>query len=177
MNLYKDLLTRYEEVCRILEKQKKTINQLQTEKDFQLGQTLKVEKELAQANDEMEELRKRVGQLNPGTNLLEEILEGVPTTRLKSVGYDYSALNHHQQNLETKFLPAEEVLDPYTGKIMLQHHTQHPRTYPMVKIGKVPKTFYARPRTPGHHGRSRKWICHHYGKRGHIRPFCYKLYV
>jgi predicted ribosome quality control (RQC) complex YloA/Tae2 family protein len=115
LGLYNDLLVRYKEVCRILEKQKKTINQLQTEKDFQIGQALKAEKELTQANAEMEELKKRVGQLNSGTNLLEEILEGVPTTRLKSVGYNYTALNQHQQNKETKFLPAEEVIIPIPG--------------------------------------------------------------
>jgi hypothetical protein len=176
VSLYKDLLTRYEEVCRILEKQKKTINQLQTEKNNQLEKVLKEENDVIQANAQMEELRKRVSQLNLGTDLLEELLGGVSSGRQKSIGYNYNALNHHQQNLETKFLPAEEILDPYTGKMMLQHPTQHPRTYPMVKIGEGPKTFSNRPRTPEHHGRSRKWICHHCGKRGHIRPFCYKLY-
>jgi cell division protein FtsB len=70
-------------VCRILEKQKKTINQLHTEKDFQIGQVLKVEKDLTQANADMDELKKRVNQLNCGANLLEEILDGVPTTKIK----------------------------------------------------------------------------------------------
>ncbi|KAK2411239.1 hypothetical protein QL285_046537 [Trifolium repens] len=60
LGLYNDLLVRYKEVCRIMEKQKKTINQLQTEKDFQLGQLLKAEKELTQANAEMDELRNKV---------------------------------------------------------------------------------------------------------------------
>jgi hypothetical protein len=176
LGLYNDLLVHYKEVCRILEKQKKTINKLQTEKDFQLGQVLKAEKELTQANAEMEELRKRVGQLNSGTNLLEEILEGVPTTRLKSVGYNYTALNQHQQNKETKFLPADEVINPYTGERMLQPPIPHPKTYPNVKIGQGSRTFANHHRTPGHHGRSCKWVCHHCGKKGHIRPFCYKLY-
>jgi hypothetical protein len=172
---YKDLLTRYEEVCRILEKQKKSINQLQTEKNIQLDKVLKAENEVVQANAQMDGLRKQVSQLNPGTNLLEEILGGVPSGRPKFVGYNYDVLNQHQQNIETKFIPAEEVLDPYTGKMMLQHPIQHPKIYPMVKIGQGSKTFSKHPRTPGHHGRSCKWICHHCGKKGHIRPFCYKL--
>ncbi|WJX25000.1 hypothetical protein P8452_14078 [Trifolium repens] len=120
----------------------------------------------------MDDLRKRVSQLNPGTDLLEEIIGGVPSGRPKSVGYNYDVLNQHQQNVETKVIPAEEVLDPYTGKMMLQH----PKIYPMVKIGQGSKTFSKHSRTPGHHGRSRQWICHHCWKKGHIRPLCYKLY-
>ncbi|WJX73239.1 hypothetical protein P8452_57047 [Trifolium repens] len=114
----------------------------------------------------MDGLRKQVSQLNPGTNLLEEILGGVPSGRPKFVGYNYDVLNQHQQNIETKFIPAEEVLDPYTGKMMLQH----PKIYPMVKIGQGSKTFSKHPRTPGHHGRSRKWICHHCGIRDTSDP-------
>jgi hypothetical protein len=46
LGLYNDLLVRYKEVCRIMEKQKKVINQLQTEKDSQIGKALKAENEL-----------------------------------------------------------------------------------------------------------------------------------
>ncbi|KAK2401972.1 putative mitochondrial protein [Trifolium repens] len=59
---------------------------------------------------------------------------------------------------------------------MLQPPIPHPKTYPNVKIGQGSRTFANHHRTPGHHGRSRKWVCHHCGKKGHIRPFCYKLY-
>ncbi|KAK2423598.1 cysteine-rich RECEPTOR kinase [Trifolium repens] len=176
LGLYNDLLVRYKEVCRILEKQKKTINQLHTEKDFQIGQVLKVEKELTQANADMEELKKRVNQLNCGANLLKEILDGVPTTRMNATGYNYTALNQHQQEKNTKFLPADEVINPYTGEKMLQPPTPHPKIYPNVKIGQGPRTFANYRRAPGHHGHSRKWVCHHCGMKGHIRPFCFKLY-
>ncbi|WJX12965.1 hypothetical protein P8452_03412 [Trifolium repens] len=176
LGLYNDLLVRYKEVCRILEKQKKTINQLHTEKDFQIGQALKFEKELTQANADMNELKKRVNQLNCGANLLEEILDGVPTTRMKAIGYNYTAVNQHQHDKNTKFLPADEVINPYTGEKMLQHLTPHPKTYPNVKLRQGPRTFANQRRAPGHHGHSRKWFCHHCGMKGHIRPFCYKLY-
>ncbi|KAK2455973.1 cysteine-rich RECEPTOR kinase [Trifolium repens] len=176
LGLYNDLLVRYKEVCRILEKQKKTINQLHTEKDFQIGQALKFEKELTQANADMDELKKRVNQLNCGANLLKEILDGVPTTRMKAIGYNYTTLNQHQQDKNTKFLPADEVINPYTGEKMLQPLTPHPKTYPNVKLGQGPRTFANQRRAPGHHGHSRKWFCHHCGMKGHIRPFCYKLY-
>jgi hypothetical protein len=66
---YKDLLIRYEEVCRILEKQRKTINQLQAEKNTQLDKLYEAADEVAQVNSQMNELKKRVSQLNPGTDL------------------------------------------------------------------------------------------------------------
>ncbi|KAK2426944.1 putative mitochondrial protein [Trifolium repens] len=176
LGLYNDLLVRYKEVYRILEKQEKTINQLHTEKDFQIGQVLKVEKELSQANADMEELKKIVNQLNCGANLLEEILDGVPTTRMKAIGYNYTALNQHQQDKNTKFLPADEVINPYTGEKMLQPPTPHLKTYPNVKIGQGLRILANPRRAPRHHSHSRKWVCHHCGMKGHIRPFCYKLF-
>jgi hypothetical protein len=59
----------------------------------------------------MNELKKRVSQLNPGIDLLEKILEGVPTLHLKSVGFDHKLLSKLQYSQDTKFSPAEEVLD------------------------------------------------------------------
>ncbi|KAK2436238.1 hypothetical protein QL285_021241 [Trifolium repens] len=45
---------------------------------------------------------------------------------------------------------------------MLQPLTPHPKTYPNVKLGQGPRTFANQRR--------------HCGMKGHIRPFCYKLY-
>jgi predicted RNase H-like nuclease (RuvC/YqgF family) len=131
---YKVLLTRYEEMCRILEKQKKTINKLQAEVNKQVEKVSEAQEEVSQVNIQMDELRKRVSQLNPGTDLLERILESVPSGKAKSVGYNYTSLNQYQQNQETKFMPAEGVFDPCTGNVMLKPHIQHPRTYPVPKF-------------------------------------------
>ncbi|KAK2369245.1 hypothetical protein QL285_082393 [Trifolium repens] len=173
---YKDLLFRYEEVCRILQKQKKTINQLQTEKNNQLDKLSEARNEVIQSKSQMEDLKKRVSQLNPGTDFLEKILGEVPSGKLKALGYNYKALNKHQQNQDTKFSPAEEVFDPYTGNMMLQHSQQHPKIYPSPKPHHHPKTFPNPHHVPRNKGRSRRWICHHCGKKGHIRHFCFKLY-
>ncbi|KAK2364451.1 hypothetical protein QL285_089320 [Trifolium repens] len=160
---YKELLTRYEEMCRILEKQKKTINKLQAEVNIQVEKATQAEEKVIQANVQMDDLRKRVSQLNSGTNLLEEILDNVPSGKLRSVGYNYSSLNQYQQNPETKFTSAEDVFDPCTGKQMLKHHVQHSKAYPVPKFALDSKPpVRQRP--------------NHCGKRGHIRPFCYKLY-
>ncbi|KAK2402298.1 gag-protease polyprotein [Trifolium repens] len=171
---YKELLTRYEEMCRILEKQKKTINKLQAEVNIQVEKATQAEEKVIQVNVQMDDLRKRVSQLNSGTNLLEQILESVPSGKAKSVGYNYTSLNQYQQNPETKFMPAEGVFDPCTGNVMLKHHTQHPRTYPVPKFESDSKPHvHQRPKIQR---RYRRWVCHHCGKKGHIRPFCFKLY-
>ncbi|KAK2417459.1 putative mitochondrial protein [Trifolium repens] len=179
---YKELVTRYEEMCRILEKQKKTINKLQTEVNMQVEKATQAEEKVIQVNAQMDDLRKRVSQLNPGTNLLEEILDSVPSGKLKSVGYNYSNLNQYQQNPETKFTSSEEVFDPCTGKTMPKHQTQHSKAYPVPKFALDPKSSAHQRQRPFAHQRPnnqrryRRWVCHHCGKRGHIRPFCYKLY-
>ncbi|KAK2375776.1 gag-protease polyprotein [Trifolium repens] len=211
---YKELLTRYEEMCRILEKQKKTINKLQAEVNIQVEKATQAEEKVIQVNVQMDDLRKRVSQLNPGTNFLEQILESVPSGKARSVGYNYTSLNQHQLNPETKFMPAEGVFDPCTGNVMLKHHTQHPRknpslnqyqqdpetkftsaedvfdpctgkkmlehhaqhskAYPVPKFESVSKPHvHQRPKSQK---RYRRWVCHHCGKKGHIRPFCFKLY-
>ncbi|WJX33335.1 hypothetical protein P8452_21550 [Trifolium repens] len=179
---YKDLLTRYEEMCRILEKQKKTINKLITEVNTQVQKVAQAEEKVIQVNAQMDDLRKRVSQLNSGGDLLEEILENVPSGKLRSVGYNYSSLNQYQQNPETKFSSGGNMIDPCTGKVMLEHQPRHSKAFPVPKFALDPKPSASqgpRPRTyqrSNSQRRYRRWVCHHCGKRGHIRPFCYKLH-
>ncbi|KAK2448482.1 gag-protease polyprotein [Trifolium repens] len=135
---YKELVTRFEEMCRILEKQKKTINKLQAEVNIQIEKATQAEEKVFQENSQMDDLRKRVSQLNSGANLLEEILDNVPSRRLRYIGYNYSSLNQYQQDLETKFTSAEDVFDPCTGKKMLEHHAQHSKAYPVPKFALNP---------------------------------------
>jgi predicted nuclease with TOPRIM domain len=130
---YRNLLIEHDQVCWALEKQKRSISQLVAENNTLPGKLSEVHTEVTRLNSQMNELKKRVSQLNPGIDLLEKILEGVPTLHLKSVGFDHKLLSKLQYSQDTKFSPAEEVLDPYTGKQMPQHHTQHPVTSPIPK--------------------------------------------
>ncbi|WJX62247.1 hypothetical protein P8452_47261 [Trifolium repens] len=65
---------------------------------------------------------------------------------------------------------------------MLEHQTRHSKAYPVPKFALDPKSsVHQIPRPfvhqrPENQRRYRRWVCHHCGKRGHIRPFCYKLY-
>ena len=121
-------------MCRILEKQKKTINKLQTEVNIQVQKAAQAEEKVIQANVQMDELRKRVSQLNLGADLLEEILENVPSGKLRSVGYNYSSLNQYQQDPETKFTSGGSMIDPCTGKVMLEHQPRHSKAFPVPKF-------------------------------------------
>ncbi|WJX12614.1 hypothetical protein P8452_03091 [Trifolium repens] len=65
---------------------------------------------------------------------------------------------------------------------MPKHQTQHSKAYPVPKFALDPKSSAHQRQRPFAHQRPnnqrryRRWVCHHCGKRGHIRPFCYKLY-
>jgi chromosome segregation ATPase len=130
---YEELLTSYielyakdEEICKILEKQKKTINQLQTERSDHLATITELNDEVTRLNSQLENMKKQVRMMNTGTDLLEEILEGQNQGKPKAIGFDYRALNQQQQNKESKFVPTVEAYDPTTGKPMLQHPKEHP---------------------------------------------------
>ncbi|KAK2421131.1 gag-protease polyprotein [Trifolium repens] len=170
---YKDLLIEHNEVCRVLEKQKKTISQLLAEKNSQSDKLSEAHNEVTQLNSQMDELKKRVSQLNPDTDFLVKMLGEVPTERANSIGYDYKVLNKLQQSRETKFKPDEEVINPYTGEKMPQHPIQHSDKYPRPQSMQHPKSHsHARK----HKKRPKSWVCHHCGRKGHIRPYCFKLY-
>ncbi|WJX52063.1 hypothetical protein P8452_38207 [Trifolium repens] len=130
----------------------------------------------------MDDLKKRVSQLNSGAYLLVEILENVPSGKLRSVGYNYTSLNQYQQDPQTKFTSGDNVIDPCTGKVMLEHQPRHSKAFPVPKFALDPKPSVHQKPKPFVHQRHknqrryRRWVCHHCGKKGHIRPFCYKLY-
>jgi chromosome segregation ATPase len=67
---YKDLIIEHNEVCRVLENQKKTISQLLAEKNSLSDKLSEAHIEVTQLNSQINELMKRVSQLNPGTDFL-----------------------------------------------------------------------------------------------------------
>jgi transposase InsO family protein len=171
---YRDLYEKDLEINKVLRRQKKTIAQLTVERDEGLTKIAGLSDKVAQLNSQLESVMKQVRMMNVGTDLLEEILDNVPSGKLKSVGYNYSSLNQYQQDPETKFTSAEEVFDPCTGKKMPKHSTQHCRTYPVPKFALDSKPHvHQRPKSQR---RYRRWVCHHCGEKGHIRPYCFKLF-
>ncbi|KAK2457508.1 putative mitochondrial protein [Trifolium repens] len=151
---YRDLYEKDLEINKVLHRQKKTIVQLTTERDEGLKTIAGLTDEVAQLNSQLENTMKQIRMLNTGTAVLDEILDGQEKNKGVGIGFDYRKMKQHK-NTE-KFIPAESVYDPTSGKQMLKRPVQH-------------------------HGsssnrRPRRWVCHHCGKRGHIRPYCFKLY-
>ncbi|GAU45662.1 hypothetical protein TSUD_293710 [Trifolium subterraneum] len=165
---YRDLCLVSVEKCKELEKQKKLNSQLQGEKISLLSKIDDLQKKvnnltsnLDAANEEIdklevdiERLRKYSEMLNKtGADKLDEILEK-NVRRPKFIGISYENVNKHRSyNPELMYTQPKE--SPMSRK-MLHHSKQH---------------YGAKYKTKSH-----SWVCHYCGRKGHIRPLCYKLY-
>jgi hypothetical protein len=112
--------------------------------------------EVTQLNSQLDNTMKQVIMLNIGTTVIEEILESRDQRKGKGISFDYRTMNNSQQKKVEKFVPVECEYNPTAGTQMLKRSAQH-------------------------HGsnsrrRPRRWVYHHCGRKGHIRPFCFKLY-
>ncbi|XP_045792050.1 uncharacterized protein LOC123886812 [Trifolium pratense] len=87
---------------------------------------------------------------------LEEILEK-NVRKPKHIGLSYENVNKHRgYNSDLMYTHPKETQSTRMLRKTLQHPKQHHETR--------------------YKGKRRSWICHHCGRKGHIRPFCYKLY-
>jgi len=68
---YKYLYTKSEDICKLLEKQKKTICQLHTKRDNHLTKIYELNDEVTQLNFQLEHLKKQVKMMTMGTDVLE----------------------------------------------------------------------------------------------------------
>ncbi|KAK2453398.1 gag-protease polyprotein [Trifolium repens] len=151
---YRDLYEKDLEINKVLRRQKKTIAQLTIERDEGLTKIAGLTDEVSQLNSQLENTMKQIRMLNTGTAVLDEILDSQEKNKGVGIGFDYRRMKQHKNT--AKFIHAENVYDPTSEKQMLKRPAQH-------------------------HGsssnrRPRRWVCHHCGKRGHIRPYCFKLY-
>ncbi|MCH95552.1 gag-pol polyprotein, partial [Trifolium medium] len=154
---YKELCVRSEEVCKALEKQKRTITRLQAEKSELLSTISGLNDEVTLLNSKIEHMRKQVRMMNNVTDMLEEILEvGQKSGKKKGIDFDYQPMNTQKQKPAKDFVPSEGKYDPTMSKLMFQHPKRHQGTKTKTK--------------------PQPWICHYYGRKGNIRPFCFKLY-
>jgi hypothetical protein len=154
---YRDLCQKSAELCRSQENQKRLILELQSEKNEHLTTISELNDEVTLLNSKLEHMKKEVIMMHGGTATLEELIETqVPGKRTKGIGYDYKNLNKPKQyDPELKFLPLEGNNRPP----MLKQRLPHVQPHPGIRNRK-----------------SQPWVCHHCGRKGHIRPFCYKLY-
>jgi len=155
--------------------QKKISNQLLTERSNHLAKISELNDEVTLLNSQHEQVKKQVGMMTTDSGIPDEMSQGQDKGRANGIGFDYEPLNQKQRN--RKFAYASEdhgmirkekqdkdikIIDPSgtdvasTSKTMLKPPQEH-------LSDKNKKT-------------TRPWICHHCKRKGHKRPFCYKLY-
>jgi hypothetical protein len=108
--------------------------------------------------------------MTTGINVLDDILKGHVIENPKGIWFNYGSLNQRQQNRNVAYAPEDHEMirkekqdirvtglnSSFTRKTMLQHSGEHVNS-------KNKKAKHS-------------WTCHHCKKKGHIRPFCFKLY-
>ncbi|KAK2444414.1 hypothetical protein QL285_015442 [Trifolium repens] len=181
---YRELCVRSAELCKIGEKQQRIIAQLQAEKEELLStisslqnksektELLATISELQNEKDEflttitglnsevsmltckLDSMRKSFKLLNNGTDKLDEILQNERDPKdMKGVGCNFRTKQNHNSR---KFVPTQESYDSTMSGQMPQHPKHHQRSNTKSKF--------------------HVWTCHYCGKKGHIKPFYYKLY-
>jgi hypothetical protein len=169
---YKELCTRSVEVIKSEKEHKRITAQLQAEKNKLLSANSELQNEVTLQssiitglqeentllNSKLENMTKSVRMLNNSSNVLDEILQvGKTSGNMKGIGFDYGTMNKEIKNPTKKFVPPKKK----TEFVMLDQMPQHPVRH----LNPQPRNKKKSP-----------WICHHFGKKGHIRSFCFKLY-
>ena len=101
-------------------------------------------------NSKLDQMTKSVKMLTNGTDKLEEILQVGQNVGNKS-GLGFVAAKKSIVD-KKKIRPDKQM-----SKHMSQHRTQHREQRNMKK-------------------KYQRWRCHHCGRFGHIKPFCFRLY-
>ena len=172
---YKKLNDKNTDICKQLEEQKNITYQLEKEKSGHLAKVSELNNEVTLLSSQLSHVMKQVKMMTTGTEVLDEILEGKIKGKPNGIGFSFKHLNQNQQNKtfaqtlvnygmfkmkkpvrNIKFVASTGTNDPTKSKQMLEHLEEHPSS----KVDKA----------------SRSRMCHYCKKKGHIRPFCYKLY-
>src|ERR1051325_4759182 len=193
VDTYKKLCIRSGEVCQQNEKQKKLIEKLEAE-NVKLEAEKKenavtishLNSEIIVLNSKLDQMTKSVRMLTTGTDKLEEILQ-----------LGQNAGNKHGLGYVTEKEPVSDKKKKRHGKPRLKQMSQH-KTGNVHGSGHVTTKKSADNRKKnrpdksmskqmsqhwGQHQDQRnmnkkfqRWRCHHCGRFGHIKPFCYRLH-
>ncbi|MCH79544.1 gag-protease polyprotein [Trifolium medium] len=175
---YKELYNRSLEICQELEKQKKVnskmetekgdllkdiielnmkikdqenqIEQAQIEKSNLLGKISELDKEVIKLNTDLDQVKKVAKMMTTGTEAFDEMLQKQNYGKPKPIGFEHERIGQNMSfNNATIHTPVSKT---FVSGGLSQHHAPHPKS------------------------RLYNWTCHHCGRKGHIRPFCYRLY-
>ncbi|MCH98684.1 gag-protease polyprotein, partial [Trifolium medium] len=94
--------------------------------------------------------------LHKADDKLEEIIEK-NVRKPRFTGLSYENVNKHRgYNPDLMYTQPKETQDTRMSRQRLPHFKQHQGTR--------------------YKGKPHPWVCHYCGRKGHIRPFCFKLY-
>ncbi|GAU38939.1 hypothetical protein TSUD_372690, partial [Trifolium subterraneum] len=153
---YKELCLVSVDKCREIEKLKKINSQLKADQARNISRIEELQIKVNHLTSDLDEANKEIDLLNVNVGRLRKYSEMLNKTRDEKLD---EILEHHKRRPKFTGISYENVP---------QHPTQHHGN-----------SYYKRPMK--HHGNSyykkhRPWRCHYCGRKGHIRPFCYKLH-
>ncbi|XP_058771038.1 uncharacterized protein LOC131644531 [Vicia villosa] len=147
---YRKLCIRSAEVCQQSETQKKYIAQLEADNKGFSKTISELNNEIIMLQSKLDQMSKSVKMLNSGSDMLDEILQiGKSSGDMSGIGFVGTKKPPQDGN---RIKPETEMLNP-----MSRHATQH------QDRSKMKRKF-------------QRWRCHHCGRFGHIKPFCFRLY-
>ncbi|XP_058727605.1 uncharacterized protein LOC131599176 [Vicia villosa] len=145
---YRKLCIRSAEVCQQSEKQKKYIAQLEADNKGFSKTISELNNEIIMLQSKLDQMSKSVKMLNSGSDMLDEILQiGKSSGDMSGIGFVGTKKPSQDGN---RIKPETEMLNP-----MSRHATQHQDRSIMKR-------------------KFQRWRCHHCGRFGHIKPFCFR---
>ncbi|XP_057432497.1 uncharacterized protein LOC130725270 [Lotus japonicus] len=124
-----------------------------------------LQEEISVLKSRHEEMIKSVRMLKKGSDVLDQILEtGKMAKDMKGIGYGLEPTSEGGSKSENNFVPSEKRTEFKVTNQMFQQGVKH--VYPQIP--------YVYPQVRSK--RNYSWRCHHCGRFGHIRPYCYKLF-
>ena len=139
------------------------IHALSLEKKKLQDENNSLQEEASLLKSKLESLKKSLRLLNSGTDVRDSLLEESNTGRSKKgIGFDYSETNEEGQKPISKFVTSKAKSEfvqnkVYQEKTKMSEHVQHVTS----SVRGVKQT---------------TWVCHHCGRYGHLKPYCYRFY-
>ncbi|GAU24655.1 hypothetical protein TSUD_322630 [Trifolium subterraneum] len=187
---FEELATTYKELClvsvdkcREIEKLKKINSQLKADQVKNMSRIEELQIKVNHLTSDLDEANKEIDLLNVNVGRLRKYSEMLNKTGDEKLD---EILEHHKRRPRFAGISYENVnkLKTYNPKLMYTHPKEVPGANMSRKVPQHPmqhhgNSYYKRPMK--HHGNSyykkhRPWRCHYCGRKGHIRPFCYKLH-
>jgi len=146
---------------------------LLTERSNHLAKISELNNEVIFLNFQLNQIKKQAKIVTNDTTILDEVTEDHKKRKINGIKFDYKPLNLRQRNINVSYASEDH------GMIKIEKHDKKGKLagYVGTNVGYVNKTMLKH--SQGHQNgkkTTRTWTCHYCKRKGHIRPFCYKLH-